>query len=78
MQNTKKEKKAKKTKKRKKCIICNKKLLLTDHKCRCGIIFCSNHRLPEQHDCTYNFKQEKMDQNKCGLGGGTFQKIIKI
>ena len=75
---TKKDKKDKKTKKQKKCIICNKKLSLTDQKCRCGIIFCSRHRLPEQHNCTYDFKTEKMDQNKCGLGGGAFKKIIKI
>jgi len=65
-------------KKTKKCIVCKKKLQLTDHKCRCGIIFCIKHRLPEQHNCTYDFKVEKIDQDKCGLGGGKFAKIIKI
>ena len=35
---------------------CKKKLKLTDMPCRCKLSFCSKHRLPEQHNCRYNFK----------------------
>ena len=61
-----------------KCIICKKKLTLTDMKCRCGVKLCTKHRLPEQHQCSYNFKKDQPDQKKLGLGGGQFVKIIKI
>tara|TARA_Y100000996_G_C22416523_1_gene599550 strand:+ start:73 stop:267 length:195 start_codon:yes stop_codon:yes gene_type:complete len=61
-----------------KCHICKKKLKLTDMKCRCGYKFCSSHRLPEQHNCTYDFKKERVDPKKMGLGGGHFKKVIQI
>lgn len=57
-----------------KCNICNKKLSSLNaltNKCKCGLIFCTAHRLPETHDCSFNFKSndnEKkilVDQNKC-------------
>ncbi len=35
---------------------CNKKLKLTDLKCRCEMIFCISHRLPETHGCNYDYK----------------------
>jgi len=70
--------KPKQKKKKKRCIICKKKLILTDQKCRCGIVFCPKHRLPEQHNCSFDFKAVELDANKCGLGGGTFEKIIQI
>ncbi|ALH23333.1 AN1-like Zinc finger containing protein [Chrysochromulina ericina virus CeV-01B] len=38
------------------CPICNKKIKLTDIQCKCGIIFCSLHRYPDMHDCSFNFK----------------------
>jgi len=58
---------------------CCKRIKLTDLSCRCGNTYCSTHRLPETHDCSYNFKlnNKEMDvlkeQMKC-----TNQKIIKI
>ena len=61
-----------------KCTICNKKLKLTDFACRCGITFCTKHRLPEQHNCSHDFKKDVPDYNKIGLGGGKFSKVIKI
>ena len=35
---------------------CKKKLLLTDFKCKCSNTYCSKHRLPETHMCTYDYK----------------------
>ena len=36
---------------------CNCKLKLTDYACRCGKYFCSNHRLAETHNCTFDYKE---------------------
>ena len=35
---------------------CKKKLLYSDLICRCKNYHCMKHRLPELHECTYNFK----------------------
>ena len=52
---------------------CNKKLKLTDLECVCCKVFCINHRLPESHACTYDFKQIKIVLEKI-----TCEKIVKI
>ncbi|XP_062075400.1 zinc finger A20 and AN1 domain-containing stress-associated protein 1-like [Humulus lupulus] len=39
-----------------KCKDCNKKVGVTGFSCRCGNVYCSRHRLPEEHACTYDFK----------------------
>ncbi|XP_068245636.1 AN1-type zinc finger protein 4-like [Palaemon carinicauda] len=42
-----------------KCAYCSKRIkLVTTHVCRCDRIFCTQHRLPETHECTYDFKTE--------------------
>jgi len=50
-----------------KCKSCNKKLLLTDFKCRCGFFFCSKHRHSEHHQCSFDYKEnakkELMEKN---------------
>ncbi len=33
---------------------CGKKLQLTDMECRCGVVHCMMHRLPETHACNYD------------------------
>ncbi len=59
-------------------IECNKKLQLTDLSCRCEKIFCIKHRLPESHQCKYDFKtigkQQLQDNNPLC----SHHKIIKI
>ena len=35
---------------------CNRRLTLTDFDCRCGARFCWEHRVPESHSCTFDFK----------------------
>jgi predicted nucleic acid binding AN1-type Zn finger protein len=58
---------------------CNKFLKLTDMKCRCSNTYCLSHRLPEQHNCSYNFKISKIEQNKLEEDMKCVnQKIIKI
>lgn len=34
---------------------CNKKLGLIITKCKCCGSFCSTHRLPEDHECSYDY-----------------------
>jgi len=41
-----------------KCFDCKRKVGALGNKCKCGFTYCKNHRLPEDHECDYNFKQE--------------------
>lgn len=46
-------------KKKKKCPVCHKKLKLAEtYLCRCGYSFCSVHRYPESHPCSFDYKTE--------------------
>ncbi|XP_060202699.1 putative zinc finger A20 and AN1 domain-containing stress-associated protein 8 [Lycium barbarum] len=38
------------------CMVCRKRVGLIGFSCKCGEIFCRNHRYPEEHACTFNFK----------------------
>ncbi|KAK8477663.1 hypothetical protein V6N11_055047, partial [Hibiscus sabdariffa] len=38
------------------CFICRKKVGLTGFKCRCESTFCGEHRYPEKHECSFDFK----------------------
>ena len=57
---------------------CNKKLGLILNICRCEKVYCAKHRLPETHNCSYDYKlagRTKLEEdNKCIA----FQKILKI
>jgi hypothetical protein len=43
------------------CTVCNKKLGLTPFICKCTKEYCSLHRAPEDHKCSYNYKQDYTD-----------------
>ena len=80
----KKKKKKKKYSKKNRCAFpdCRKKLKLSDYPCKCELIFCTLHRLPEKHQCTWNFKSEKELNNykkKSGLlENAKFKKFERI
>ena len=59
---------------------CNRKLKLTDFPCHCQKIYCSKHRLPEQHSCFHNFRNETDEEfmKRVGLGGGEYKKVNNI
>lgn len=40
------------------CLSCRKKVGLTGFKCKCGELFCGQHRYPESHNCTFDYKSE--------------------
>lgn len=45
---------------KKKCALCKKKVGLFGFLCECHKTFCSLHRLPEQHDCQSERKDDKI------------------
>ena len=67
-ENTSEKSTQKKRQKRCKKTDCKKKLQLTDYPCKCGYIYCALHRLPEQHECSFNFKKERNDENEKTIG----------
>lgn len=45
--------------KSRRCEMCNKKLSLpTQFLCKCAGIFCTNHRFPDSHQCTFDHKEQ--------------------
>jgi len=41
------------------CHSCKKKIgIACRYQCRCGLVFCTTHRYPETHDCTFDYKTE--------------------
>ncbi|XP_071706379.1 zinc finger A20 and AN1 domain-containing stress-associated protein 5-like [Rutidosis leptorrhynchoides] len=38
------------------CAGCKRKVGLVGFKCRCGEMFCSEHRYSDRHDCSYDYK----------------------
>ncbi|KAF9616926.1 hypothetical protein IFM89_032997 [Coptis chinensis] len=47
--------------KKNRCFSCNKRVGLTGFKCKCGDCFCTTHRYPESHDCSFDFKASGRD-----------------
>jgi hypothetical protein len=43
------------------CHYCQKKVGLTGFTCRCGRLFCSDHRYSDKHDCTFDYKAENKE-----------------
>lgn len=50
----KEEKKSALLKKKKSCSFCSIKVGIYGYTCRCNNLFCTKHRLPETHSCTYD------------------------
>ena len=53
-----KKKKKKKKKRSKRCLTCNKKVGMFGFNCKCGDLFCGEHRYASQHNCTYDYQTE--------------------
>jgi len=69
----------KKKKKKPRCGVCDKKLGVTAIMCRCEKHFCSVHRYPECHACTFDFRQaERAVLAEHVTGGGQFERVTKI
>ena len=73
--------KKKKKKSKNRCAFegCRKKLTLATVTCKCNKRFCGLHRLQNQHNCPIiNTLDKQKLMQKCGLGGGKFQKLEAI
>jgi len=61
------------------CEKCKKKLGVYKYKCKCEKIFCITHLHYEEHNCTYNYKQEGLELLKKQLEIGPLSsKLEKI
>ena len=40
------------------CFNCQKKVGIQGFLCKCSFTFCKKHRMPESHECAYDFKEE--------------------
>ena len=40
------------------CTGCNKKLMISDLKCKCNKYYCSMHRFATDHQCGYDYKSD--------------------
>lgn len=47
-----------------KCKTCTRKLGMHGFKCRCDAYFCKLHRLPEEHECDFDFKSLEREKLK--------------
>ena len=61
--------------KKPRCFTCQKKVGVFGLKCKCENIYCSVHFHAENHNCTYDYKQDYQNNS---LGGGEYKKIDKI
>ncbi|GIL56649.1 hypothetical protein Vafri_11980 [Volvox africanus] len=60
------------------CLECKKKVGLTGFKCKCGNIFCGQHRYAESHDCPFDYKgvhKEKLASSNPVVQASKVQKI---
>ena len=46
------------------CSFCSKGNILIPYRCKCQLNFCKKHRLPENHNCHFDFKEEGRNQIK--------------
>lgn len=60
-----------------KCPTCGKKPNMLGIVCKCGGKFCMEHRMPEEHQCTYDFKTQYREKLLEKLTKSVAPKIIE-
>ena len=60
------------------CSFCNKKMGIIEFDCKCEKQFCVKCRHPQDHKCTYDYKNEQKIKLSKDLVNMTPEKIIKI
>lgn len=64
-----------------KCFMCNKKITLVEMitaKCKCGNYYCPSDKMPENHNCTFDYIKENQDRLEKKLIKLTSDKNIAI
>lgn len=56
---------------------CKKKTMI-EFKCRCGKVFCVTHKNPEDHSCTFDYKNEGKEKLKTKLKQVVNEKVVQI
>lgn len=55
-------------KNRQRCFVCSRKLGINGFECRCGYVFCGDHRFADKHECTFDYqkahKKKLEDENQ--------------
>ena len=46
------------------CCSCGKRFGLTGFSCRCGNLYCADHRYPEKHECSFDYRAAEKDAIK--------------
>ncbi|GBM32463.1 AN1-type zinc finger protein 5 [Araneus ventricosus] len=64
--------------KKRRCFVCNKKLGLTAFTCRCGGLYCSQHRYDREHDCTFDYKSMGAEEIRKNNPQIVAEKISKL
>ena len=64
----------------KKCSYCKKKLGIVHYDCKCNdtFRFCTKCRMPEVHECNYDFKSDSKKTLQTQLVKVEYEKVIKI
>jgi predicted nucleic acid binding AN1-type Zn finger protein len=57
---------------------CKKKLALTDMACKCSGVYCSAHRMPETHACSFDFRAQQRDNLMKYMSSPVIAKKIDI
>ncbi|XP_059076501.1 zinc finger A20 and AN1 domain-containing stress-associated protein 3-like [Cryptomeria japonica] len=61
------------------CFNCNKRCRLgVNFKCRCNHVFCSKHRYPEEHNCSFDHKRfgrQSLAKNNPLIKGSKIDKL---
>lgn len=60
------------------CWTCKRKVGITGIECRCKFVFCGKHRYPDEHDCSFDFKQQhrrKLEKENQRVEGSKFEKL---
>ena len=57
---------------------CRKKVGIMPIVCRCNAIFCSKHRIPESHNCTFDYKTSGKEILQKQNPNVSFEKIVKL
>ena len=61
-----------------KCYHCKKKAGIYGFECKCGYTFCKMHRIPEDHDCTFDFAhhgKKQLEKNNPLLVGKKLEEL---
>ena len=57
---------------------CKKKLTLVDYACKCTKVYCAAHRIPETHQCSFNYKEEHKKNLLVHMGTAVTSKKIEV